>query len=243
MFAALFCWIMISRDAREHGAVTAPVNTVTFRALLAVGVASAVSQAAEAGAFNVMSIIAGRIGADAVAAYQILLITLAVVFMISLGFSSAGSVLVSEAVGRGDARSATRAGWLALGLNTVGMIAAGIIVLVFGKWIARGFTSDADLVLLLVALMPLCALIFLPDGGQVVMAQALRGRGDNWFPSASHIVSYVLIMPPIGFYLAERAGMGVHGLMIAIFVSSIVSIALLCARFAFLARRAGTGIQ
>jgi MATE family multidrug resistance protein len=69
------------------------------------------------------------------------------------------------------------------------------------------------------------------------MAQALRGRGDNWFPSASHIFSYVFTMPPIAFYLAEHQGMGVRGLMIAIAISSFISIGLLCWRFWWLSQR------
>ncbi len=237
MLAALVAWIWLSRDARAHGATTRSEQPVRFHALLAVGVASAVSQAAEAGAFSIMSIIAGRIGADAVAAYQILLNTLSVVFMISLGFASASAVLVSEAIGRRDVRQAARAGWMALGLNTAGMVMAGALVLLLGHFIARAFTSDMSLVALLIGIMPICALIFPPDGGQVVMAQGLRGRGDNWFPSACHIVSYVFVMPPLGFYLGEHLGWGVRGLMVAILIASIVSVGLLCARFWALSRR------
>jgi MATE family multidrug resistance protein len=103
--------------------------------------------------------------------------------------------------------------------------------------IAHGFTSDEALALLVAALVPMCALIVTPDGGQVVMAQALRGRGDNWLPTASHVFSYVALMPPLAFVLGERMGMGVSGLMAAIAVSSFVSVSILCLRFGVLARQ------
>ena len=64
------------------------------------GVAAAVSQAVEAGAFSAMTVIAGRIGADVVAAYQIMLNLMALVFMVALGLAAATAVLVSEAIGR-----------------------------------------------------------------------------------------------------------------------------------------------
>ena len=36
--------------------------------------------------------------------------------------------------------------------------------------------------------MPVAALVLVPDGGQVVVAAALRARGDNWLPTASHVL-------------------------------------------------------
>ena len=123
-----------------------------------------------------MTIIAGRIGADAVAAYQILLQTLAVVFMIALGMSSATAVLVSDAYGRGDAPGMVRAGWTGLGLNTVAMVLSGLAMFVFAHAIALGFTADTTLAAQIAVLIPLIALIPTPDGGQSVSASALRAR-------------------------------------------------------------------
>src|SRR5690606_15712365 len=104
----LWIWVWRLDEARTHG-VGRPATGPSYRALLGVGVAAAISQAAEAGAFSGMMLIAGRLGADAVAAYHILLNLLAVVFMLSLGLTTATAVLTSEAVGRREPASATRA--------------------------------------------------------------------------------------------------------------------------------------
>jgi MATE family multidrug resistance protein len=72
----------------------------SYRALMRVGAAAAVSQARRGGRVLGDDDLAGRIGAEAVAAYQLTLNTLAVVFMISLGVAAATAVLVSEAWGR-----------------------------------------------------------------------------------------------------------------------------------------------
>ena len=237
MAAVLAAWILFSVHGRAHGAREPARGMGGYRALLDVGVASGVSQLAEAGAFSLMTVLAARISADAVAAYQVLLNILAVVFMIALGFSAAGAVLVSEAIGRGDHARAARAGWMALWLNTISMGVCAIVILIGASAIAHAFTSDERLAALIAGLAPLCALIIFPDGGQTVMAQTLRGRGDNWFPSASHILAYICVMPPLAYYLGEVLKRGVAGLMEAITIASLLSVAVLMARFAFLARQ------
>jgi len=64
----------------------------------------------------------------------------------------------------------------------------------------------------------------------VVAASALRARGDNWFPTASHLLSYALVMPALGLWLGEWRGQGVTGLMLAILAASWLSCTALCVR-------------
>ena len=85
-------------------------------------------------------------------------------------------------------------------------------------------------------LMPVASLVLVPDGGQVVVAAALRAQGDNWLPTASHVLSYVIVMPPLAWWLGEYAGRGVAGLMEAIVVASFLSCAVLMWRLQRLTR-------
>ena len=61
-------------------------------------------------------------------------------------------------------------------------------------------------------------------------AVTLRARGDNWFPTASHLVAYAFVMPCLGYWLSEVRGWGVEGLMTSILVASWVSFGVLGAR-------------
>lgn len=230
MFGALAGWILLSSAGRDHSVRTGSPHAPGYRALLRVGAAAAVSQFAEAGAFSTMTIIAGRIGAEAVAAYQILLNMLAVVFMVSLGVAAATAVLVAEAWGRRDAHEAGRVGWVGLALNTAVMLAGAAVLLGAKSLIAGSMTSDVALAALVASLMPIAALVLAPDGGQVVVASALRARGDNWLPTASHILCYVIVMPSLAWWLGEHQGGGVAGLMAAIAVASFLSVAVLAWR-------------
>lgn len=233
---ALAVWIWMLRDADRLG-VRARSDAPSYMALLQIGAAAAVSQVAEAGAFSAMTVIAGRIGEQEVATYQILLQLMAIVFMIAMGLSTATAVLVSDAVGRRAPMDAVRAGWTGLFLCFGAMLIMAVVLLVGAPWIARLFTADLALAAMISALMPLAALTLTPDGGQVVAAQALRARGDNWFPTFSHVLAYVAIMPPLALYLAEQHGMGVAGLMYSICISSVVSVSVLAARFWALGQR------
>lgn len=236
--AAVFGWILLMPRAAQFGLFRRPqADAPSLAHLWRIGAAAALSQAAEAGAFTGMTVIAARISADAVAAYQVMLNAMAVVFMIALGFSSATAVLTAEALGRKDASRARRASWLGLWANSVAMGAFGLCFLLFPSVITHAYTSDASVIALCVAAMPIAAMALLPDGAQSVLAQALRARQDNWFPTASHVLAYVLIMPPLGWLLAEHLGLGVTGLAHAILWASVVSAGVLTWRLVDLLRQ------
>jgi len=233
---ALLLCIFLLRDGAIYGVRKLGAQGPSYRALLAVGAAAAVSQAVEAGAFSAMTVIAGRLGAEIVAAYQILLNLMAFVFMLALGLAAATAVLVSEAIGRQAPHDAARAGWTGVGLNAIAMIIAALAILLFSEPISRAYTADVALAAFIASLMWVTALVLHPDGAQVVVASALRARGDNWFPTFSHIAAYAVVMPVLGYWLAEVQGQGVAGLLFAIFWSSVLSAAVLIARWWVLAR-------
>ena len=236
--AALLGWIYFAMRTSVYGVTQrAAMGAPGYGALLKVGAAAAVSQVAEAGSFSAMTVIAGRIGESAVAAFQITLNLLALVFMLALGVASATQVLVSESVGAKAPARAARAGWLGLGVNTGVMCAVAVIIYLFAHPIGRAYSADLTLVAAVAVLMPMAALILAPDGGQVVAAAALRGRGDNWFPTASHVFAYVIVMPPLAFWLGEMHARGVQGLLEAIMIASMISVGVLVARFGWITRQ------
>jgi MATE family multidrug resistance protein len=234
---ALLAYVLFMPDAAHYGVRTRGVAP-SYGALFRVGTAAALSQAAEAGAFSGMTLLAGRLGEQAVATYQIELNALAVVFMVSLGLATGTSVLTAEAVGSADFRNAARASYQGLALNTLLMLLIGGALIALRTAIAHAYTADVAIAAACASFFPLLALIVLPDGGQVVCAAALRARGDNWFPTGSHLFAYALVMPVLAFLWAEHEAQGVAGLMWAILAASALSASVLFLRVLVLTRRA-----
>jgi MATE family multidrug resistance protein len=158
--------------------------------------------------------------------------------MVSIGLATGTSVLTAEAVGRAEPGAPARASFVGLAINAVLMLVLGLTLIVFRVPISRAYTADVALAGTCAALFPILAAIVLPDGAQVVAAAGLRAQGDNWFPTASHLLAYALVMPVLAFVWAELAGQGVAGLLWASLAASVLSAGVLVARLYVLARRA-----
>ncbi len=76
------------------------------------------------------------------------------------------------------------------------------------RQIAALYTSDAQTVALAAGAMALCAIFYLPDGMQVVVAQALRARGDVLVPTFTHLASYLVVMLPLAYCAGDPDGLG-----------------------------------
>jgi MATE family multidrug resistance protein len=201
------------------------------------GYAAGASQGLESSAFASMGVFAGWLGAEALAAYTVGLNLIALPFMAAVGLSVATGVRVGDAYGRQDGQDVVLAGWSGLG------VACGLLAPVaLGFWlapsaIAAAFTRDDALHAVVAGLVAFNAWILVADGGQVVMAAALRGRHDAWTPTALHFVSYFAVMIPVAAMLAFGMDRGVRGLFEGILVASLVSVSILATRFHLLARR------
>jgi MATE family multidrug resistance protein len=71
----------------------------------------------------------------------------------------------------------------------------------------------------------------------VVAANALRARGDIWWPTGMHFVSYVLVMIPLAWWFAVRQSGGLDGIIWAVVIASLISGLALTARFYWLGDR------
>jgi MATE family multidrug resistance protein len=145
-------------------------------------------------------------------------------------------VLASQALGRGDWGEALRIGWTALALDVAAMAVAGLACVAFDAPVARLLTSDAGLGASLAGVMGLVALLMIPDGGQGVADALLRTHGFNWFPTVARAAAFVLVAPPLGFYLGDRLGLGAAGVIAATLIASTAAFAALLWRYAAASR-------
>lgn len=201
-----------------------------------IGYADGLSLGIESGCFATMNIMAATLGTAAVGAYAIALSLLGIIFTFALGISAATAVLVGRAYGRQSARGVAFCGWLGIGVNSGVMVLAGIPLALAPAAIATLYSTDAAVVATAVPLVLIVAPTMIGDGGQRVVAQALRGCHDAWFPTALHMISYAVIMVPLGWTLAFGFDFGVTGLLFAIVIASFASLGILSARFGWISR-------
>lgn len=182
-----------------------------LREMLHIGIPVGGQWLFEAGAFSAAAFMMGWIGAVPLAAHQIALSCAAFTFMVPLGLSSAVSVRLSKVMGEGRREAVRPIGFGALAAGLVAMSCFGLIFAFGGGLLARGFTSEADVVALATQLLLVAAVFQIFDGAQVIGAGVLRGLTDVRIPTLITFVAYWIFALPGGYLLAFKTDMGPVG--------------------------------
>ncbi|MCW2238856.1 MATE family efflux transporter [Azospirillum canadense] len=201
------------------------------------GVAEGLSMGIESGAFATMTLFAGWAGARELAAYTIAINVNMLLFMIAVGIGGATTVRVAQARGRDDPAGMFGAAWMGFAVFGAVALAVAIALAAQPGGVLALYTRDPVLAALAVPMIMLIGPVHLVDGMQRLISNVLRGYGETWLPTASHLLSYVVVMVPVGHWLCIGAGFGAYGLVLAIGAASLLATGLLFARFLWLSRR------
>ena len=129
------------------------------------------------------------------------------------------------------------AGWTGLGLTLVATGSIGIVLVTFDETFIGVFTNDAKVLALAVPLVFWAAIALVTDGGQAVMANALRGRQDVWAACFIQGFAFVIVMLPLTRYIVFSLGEGLTGIFQGILGSTIIAVTLMSIRFYWLYHR------
>ncbi len=235
---AIFLVIFILRlpEARAWGVFKKPRRDKAVESQqVKVGLGAGASNFIEVGAFAAMTLFAGQLGAAETASWAVVINISAIVFMVPMGLGSATAVLVGRSYGAADKAGVMRGGLAGIGVVTVLAFVIALVIWPSARLIVGAYTTDPVILAIAAPALVLATLFFVADAMQVVAAQANRAAGDVVWPTLMHLLSYGLIMIPLGWFLAHR--MGVNGLVTSVIVASLISGALLTGRFVRIARR------
>ncbi len=235
---AIFLVVFILRlpEARTWGVFRKPLRDKrTEREQIKVGIGAGSSNFIEVGAFAAMTIFAGQLGAAETASWAVVINVSAIVFMVPMGLGSATAVLVGRAYGARDRSEVMRSGLIGVGVVTVLAFIIAVALWLTAPLVVSAYTTDAAILAIAAPALVLATLFFVADAQQVVAAQANRAAGDVVWPTLMHLLSYGVIMIPLGWFLAHR--LGVDGLVWSVIIASLISGALLTGRFIRIARR------
>jgi MATE family multidrug resistance protein len=232
LLVMLGAYVLWWPHSRARGVfVRAPRDRAAEQEQRRIGYASGLSFAIEGGAFSGINYVAGQLGVLVVAAWAVVMNVAAAVFMVPLGIAAATAVLVSRSVGAQTLPGLKRAYRMGMTLALSVLALLSVVVFVDAELVARAYSNDPALLEMTGSALLLCCLFFMADGAQVVSAQALRARGDIWWPTAMHFISYIVVMLPLAWWLGVQQGRGLNGIVWAVVIASLLSGAALSLRW------------
>ncbi|KAI4926751.1 hypothetical protein J4E85_007046 [Alternaria conjuncta] len=185
-------------------------NLWTFSRLALLGV---IHVGTEWWAFEIVALVAGKLGTIPLAAQSVIMTTDQVMNTIPFGVGVATSSRVGNLLGARNAKGAARAANVAAVLSM--LLGALVLVVLMGvkDFYAKIFNDDAEVVKLTAKVMPYVALFQIADGLNGSCGGALRGMGRQHIGATVNIVSYYCGALPLGIWLAFH-GWGLGGLWV-----------------------------
>jgi MATE family multidrug resistance protein len=185
-------------------------NMGTFARLAFLGV---IHVGTEWWAFEIVALVAGKLGTIPLAAQSVIMTTDQVMNTIPFGVGVATSSRVGNLLGARNAKGAARAANTAAVLSM--LLGAIVLAILMGvkDFYAKIFNDDIEVIRLTAKVMPYVALFQIADGLNGSCGGALRGMGRQHIGATVNIVSYYCGALPLGIWLAFN-GWGLGGLWV-----------------------------
>ncbi len=229
--------IMMSNKYQEYrlGFFEAKVSRERLKNLFAVGMPIGLQQGFEAATFSMTAVMVGWLGFMEMAAHQVAITISAVCYMLYLGLGNAVAIRVSYHNGMNDmpsVKKVTNAGVvLSLALSC---IVSGVLYL-FAKDITLFFTNEANVIAIVMTLLPvIMAYVFL-DGIQIIMTNSLRGLADVKPIMYISAIAYFAIAIPAGYLFGFIFNMDVAGIWLAYPCGFLFACVVFLLRFRYIA--------
>lgn len=180
--------------------------------MLSIGMPIGGQMMLEWGAFATIALLMGSLGVAYVAAHQIAVNLASLTFMVPVGVSSAGAVIVGHAVGRGDPEGVRRSSVAALLVGGAFMSLAAAAFILMPDFLVGLYTDSVDVFAVAVLLLPIAGVFQVFDGTHAVALGLLRGLGDTRLPVAASVVGFWCLGIPSSLWLGFGTNLGAVGL-------------------------------
>lgn len=168
--------------------------------------------AGEGGAYAMIGLMIGWIGAEALAAHQIVNALGGVAYVIPLGMAGAVAIRVGNAVGKGQRdrlRSILKASFL---MVVLWQAMAACVFIFGGRVLAEAMSTDPAVIQLAATLFLVMAMMQIADGIQGTSLGALRGMSDMNRPTVITLIAYWPIALPFSYILGFVLDYGAVGI-------------------------------
>jgi MATE family multidrug resistance protein len=209
--------LLVIRVFALHRGAWAPWTRRVFdraalRRIVVFGAPVAIQMGLEVGAFSAGTLLAGRLGAVALAAHTIVLNMAALAFMLPLGISQGAVTRVGNLLGRRDGDGARRAAWIAVAMGAAVMSASAVAFVALRHVLPALYTPALDVVAAAAAILPIAGVFQVFDGIQVVGCGVLRGMGRTRPAAWFNFIGYWIIGLPFAAWFGLGVGWGLAGI-------------------------------
>ncbi|MDB5895024.1 MAG: family efflux transporter, partial [Rhodoferax sp.] len=177
-----------------------------IRPLLRLGLPIGITFFAETSAFSLIALLVAGFGTTVVAAHQIALNFVSLLFMLPLSIGVALLTRVGQALGAGDAVLARRRAWVGVAMALSVAVLSAIGTALFNERIAGAYTNDQSVAALAAQLLLFAAVFQMSDGMQVAVANAVRAYKVTRLPMLIHLGAFWGICLPLGCVLGLAPG-------------------------------------
>jgi MATE family multidrug resistance protein len=178
-----------------------------------------------------VGVMMGWLGAEALAAHQIVNAVAGLGYMVPLGFAGATSIRVGHAVGALHPVRLRPIVKAAFGLVTLWQMLVALIFIAGGRALAMTLSDDPAVIELAATLFLVVGLLQVADGIQGTALGALRGMSDMAWPTLVTLTAYWPIALPACCVLGFWAGFGAVGIWLGYLLGLVVAAAILPVRF------------
>jgi multidrug resistance protein, MATE family len=217
------------------------IRPTILQELLWLGAPIGIAAALENGMFAVVTYLMGILGTDVLAAHQIVLQTIVVIFMVPLGMSFATTARVGQWLGQQNKEGMRRAGYVSISSGVIFMTLMAIVLLthsrqVIGLYLDINNPENAKVLALATPMLTVAAIAQILDSVQKTTYGALQGLQDTRVPVILGLLAFWGIGLTSGYFLGFHFGFGGTGLWLGQSVGVAVSAICFISRFRKLVR-------
>ena len=169
--------------------------------------------------FEIMNFMSGRLGVAELAANAISFNYNGFIFMICVGIGIATGTMVGNSIGENNIENAKMYIKTGAGLTNSITLFVGMLMMIFRHFLATVFTKDTKVVNILENLIFFIALNSLFDSNQGALGKVLLAMGRQAYAARVNLMSYYVIMIPIGTTTAFYFGWGIYGIWLGILLA------------------------
>lgn len=217
------------------------LRPAVLQQMLLLGLPIGVVTILENGLFTVMTLMVGAIGTEVLAAQQLALQTVVVVFMLPLGMSYAATARVGLWYGRGDWAGVQRAAMVSVGLTIAVMFVSGVVFVLFptpliGVYLDIDDPANQAVLQAGIAMLTVAGFGQVVDGVQRTANGVLQGLQDTRVPMLLSLVAYWGVGMASGYWLGFHTPLGGVGIWIGAYLGLAVAAIAYIWRFRWLLR-------